>query len=72
GGAIAPLPTSQTYVVQQGDKMVYLAASFGVDLLCLARTNAIGNPDYLRVGETLRINYAECRITSTEVADAFH
>ncbi|MAS37489.1 MAG: hypothetical protein CL610_26050 [Anaerolineaceae bacterium] len=58
GGGIAPLPVSQTYVVQRGDKMIDIAARFGVDLMCLARANQIASPGYIFTGETLRIDYS--------------
>jgi LysM repeat protein len=61
GGGIAPLPAAQNYTVQRGDRLGNIASIFGVDLICLARSNAIGNPDNIWPGETLVVNYARCR-----------
>lgn len=59
-GGTAPLPTNLTYIVQRGDQMHRIAATFGVDADCLARINQIATPDFLITGEPLVIDYARC------------
>ncbi len=65
GGGVAPLPTGSTYIVQPGDRMNNIAATLGVDADCLARTNNIANADFLIVGETLLVDYANCGAEAT-------
>jgi LysM repeat protein len=45
----------RTYVVQQGDELKHIAASYGVSIWTIIQTNNIPNPDSLRVGQELKI-----------------
>ena len=48
-------PAQQTYVVQMGDTLSGIAAMFGVTTWDLAYCNGIANPDFIYVGQILKI-----------------
>lgn len=48
-------PTPIVYVVQSGDTLLYVAATYGIDLDILANRNGIDDPGSLQVGEKLII-----------------
>jgi LysM repeat protein len=64
--AVPPTPTavassppaaqaSRTYIVQRGDQLKQIAASYGVSIWKIIDANDIPNPDSLRVGQVLEI-----------------
>jgi LysM repeat protein len=52
-----PPPTGggRTYVVQRGDNLFRIALRFGVSLYALMQANGIANPNFIFVGQVLRI-----------------
>lgn len=60
GGGAAPLPTSQMYTVQAGDRLTNIAYTFGVDATCLAQANPTISPDFLQPGQMITIDFANC------------
>jgi LysM repeat protein len=60
GGNAAPIPpaptnTNMTYVVQPGDTLSDIAASFGTTWTAIAQANGITNPSSIQVGQRLVI-----------------
>lgn len=55
GSAIATSPSS-TYTVRSGDNLSTIAAKYGMSYLSLANLNGISNPNYIYVGEVLRVS----------------
>ncbi len=57
--APAPAPQQPTgtsaYTVQRGESLAIIAAKFNTTYIELARINGIADPDYLRVGQVLRV-----------------
>lgn len=51
----APAPAGGTYVVQPGDSLARIAASYGVTVSALAQANGIDNPNLIYPGQTLTI-----------------
>src|SRR5579864_1570886 len=49
-------PTSDTYVVQDGDTLRSIAESFHLDILSLVAMNAIDDPDVIRPGSRLQVS----------------
>ncbi|MGE0134968.1 MAG: LysM peptidoglycan-binding domain-containing protein [Dehalococcoidia bacterium] len=45
----------QTYAVQPGDILSRIAARFGVSIQAIIAANGIANPDFIQVGQVLRI-----------------
>ncbi len=60
GGSIAPPPVNQSYTIQRGDRLMNIAFTFGVDADCLAQSNDLADPNVLRPGQTLIINFSQC------------
>jgi len=54
--AVREHPTSETYVVQDGDTLRSIAESFHLDILSLVAMNAIDNPDVIRPGSRLQVS----------------
>jgi LysM repeat protein len=50
-----PVKGKQTYVVQPGDELRYIAAAYGVSVWKIIAINDVPNPDSLRVGQVLTI-----------------
>lgn len=48
-------PVLQSYTVQRGDTLSGIAAAFGVSMYDLAYCNGIANPDFVYVGQVLKI-----------------
>jgi N-acetylmuramoyl-L-alanine amidase len=71
--APAPAPTGwTTYLVKEGDSLSVIAERHGVPMAAIADASAIANPEYILVGQVLRIPRAEAAgtIVSREVAEA--
>ncbi len=60
GGGVAPLPVSQMYTIQAGDRLSNIAFTFGVDATCLAQANPAVNPEYMQPGQMITIDFANC------------
>jgi LysM repeat protein len=45
----------QTYTVQPGDELRYIAAQYGVSIASILALNEVPNPDSLRIGQALRL-----------------
>ena len=56
-----PCPTPATYTVQPGDTLSAIAARFDTDVTTLLTLNNLSDPDYIFVGQTLRL---PCPITA--------
>jgi LysM repeat protein len=54
----SPITTSSnsTYTVRSGDNLSAIAAKYGMSYISLANLNGISNPNYIYVGEVLRIS----------------
>jgi LysM repeat protein len=52
---VQPARAYRTYVVQRGDILKQIAASYGVSMASIMAINSIPNPDSLQVGQVLRI-----------------
>lgn len=52
---LTPAPTDITYVVQSGDILSSIADSYGVTVESIIAINDLDNPDFLRIGQVLRI-----------------
>lgn len=55
GSAVITNTLEGTYTVQPGDSLGAIAARLGVSLQALAAENGIANPDFIQVGQVLRI-----------------
>ncbi len=56
GGATTPAPTAGTYTVRPGDSLSSIAARFGTTVAALAAQNGISNPEFITVGQVLRLS----------------
>lgn len=65
GGAAVPLE-GQSYTVKSGDTLGAIAAKYGLSYIDLAKYNNIANPNYLYIGQVIRIPSTET--SSTEQA----
>jgi len=52
---VTPTPEPVTYVVQEGDNLSRIAASFGLTVVEIMAANSLGDPNSIRVGERLVI-----------------
>jgi LysM repeat protein len=50
-----PPPGGATYVVKPGDTLSKIARQFGTSYLAIARLNGIANPNFISVGQVLKI-----------------
>ena len=50
-----PTPSGKTYVVQAGDTLSAIAYRFGTTVAVLCQLNNISNPNYIYVGQVLRL-----------------
>ena len=50
-----PTPSQKTYVVQAGDTLSAIALRFGTTVAVLCQLNNISNPNYIYVGQVLRL-----------------
>lgn len=62
-------PEVKTYVVQDGDNLVTIAAHFGVDVLTVAYNNDITDPHTLQIGQQLRIPPMDAAIYAVKAGD---
>jgi len=51
-----PPATSGYYTVRHGDTLSSIAARYGLDMYYLASLNGIANPNYIYVGQVLRVS----------------
>ena len=51
----APAPAERTYTVQEGDTLSGIAAQYGTDYQTLANINGIPDPNYITVGEVIKL-----------------
>ena len=57
GGSSTPTPgpSGKTYTVQYGDTLSAIAIRFGTTVAVLVQLNGISNPDYIYVGQVLKL-----------------
>jgi cell wall-associated NlpC family hydrolase len=56
GSGSAASPSSGTYTVQSGDTLSSIAARFGTNWEALASINGVANPNFIEVGQVLRLS----------------
>ncbi len=52
---LTPAPLNITYVVQDGDSLSSIADSYGVTVDAIIAANDLDDPDFLSIGQVLRI-----------------
>ena len=52
---LTPVPLDITYVVQDGDILSSIADSYGVTVEAIIAINDLDNPDFLSIGQVIRI-----------------
>ena len=52
---LTPVPLDITYVVQDGDILSSIADSYGVTVEAILAINDLDNPDFLSIGQVIRI-----------------
>lgn len=50
-----PPPSSATYTVKVGDRLVSIASNFGIAVSTIAAANNVSNPNVIRIGQVLTI-----------------
>lgn len=55
-GSVSTTSPSSTYTVRSGDNLSMIAAKYGMSYISLANLNGISNPNYIYVGEVLRVS----------------
>ncbi|TCJ93396.1 UNVERIFIED_ORG: peptidoglycan L-alanyl-D-glutamate endopeptidase CwlK [Anoxybacillus amylolyticus] len=53
--AVRSKPTPQTYTVQKGDTLEKIAKKFNTTVAALQKLNNIKNPNFIRIGQKLRV-----------------
>ncbi len=62
---VSSTSTGSTYTVQSGDSLSAIAAKYGTSSATLASLNGISNPNYIYVGQVLKISRATTSYAST-------
>ena len=55
-GSVSSSNSGSTYYVQNGDTLSAIAAKYGTTYQALASANGISNPNYLSVGQAIKVN----------------
>lgn len=55
-GSVSMASPSSTYTVRSGDNLSTIAVKYGMSYISLANLNGISNPNYIYVGEVLRVS----------------
>ena len=50
-----PTPSGKTYTVRSGDTLSGIAARYGTTVAVLCQLNGISNPNYIYVGQVLKL-----------------
>ena len=69
GGVAVPLD-GQSYTVKSGDTLGAIAAKYGLHYMTLAKYNNLANPNYLYVGQVIRIPKTEATNDKQTTGDA--